>query len=226
MRGDGAFDPRGRILDPAQLFERDREPQVIRHVGARVGCVAPGRERRDERIAVADLLVQRSQLGELTCVERLDLARAAQRLARALGIVRAVARELGHVQPDLAAALRVRSAEHLDLALVQVERAAPVLHRLEQPLERSQRCEVGRVRLQRSARSSGSRAWSRRGGASGCPRARAEARRGRAGSRSGAPSSSRSKRLGHLAPATEPLGGAAQAAQRSIWAGSQSSARR
>jgi hypothetical protein len=141
-RGDRAFDPRRRVVDPAQLFERDREPQMVRRVGARVGRVAPGRERRDERIAVADLLVQRSELGELRVSSgSISPARRSAWRARS-GSPRGRARARSRAARSRGGASGSR-AEHLDLALVQVERAAPVLHRLEQPLERAQRCEVG-----------------------------------------------------------------------------------
>jgi hypothetical protein len=116
--------------------------------GPCVGRVAPGCERSDERLAIADRLVQRGDLGELGRVEPLDLARAAQCLARALGVARAVARERRDVKPDLASPLRVGGAQHLGFALVQIERAAPVLHRFEQALERAQCGEVRGVRLE------------------------------------------------------------------------------
>ncbi len=61
---------------------------------------------------------------------------------RALDFVRMIAGEFSRANRTLEAAIRRALSEHFDLALVEVQRSAPIFHRLEQFLEGSQRLEV------------------------------------------------------------------------------------
>jgi hypothetical protein len=145
----GAFGARECCVVAIERLEGQGEAEVV--VGPRPGFrgVAPSRERLREGGAISDRVVQRRELRQVHRRERLDLPRAAESLARSLVVVVAFAGEHGHAQPDLASASRVGVAETLDLALVEVEGAAPILHRLEQPLQGPERRKVGSVCLER-----------------------------------------------------------------------------
>ena len=152
---------------------------MVRGRGARVGCVAPGRERLDEGVAVSDLLVQRGELGEQRRLERLDLAGArAAPAARARDRPRdrarappraARSRGAGADWPSPAPRPRSRTGRAL--------RASPPSPRAGARARAAPRSPPRSPRAR--PRSSGSRASSTRAGASGCRRARAAAHRGR-----------------------------------------------
>ena len=137
LRRQRQRDARQRVLAPAELREAVRQPQLIARRRARTRCVAPGAERLREGLGVA---CARVQLGPISLRRRREVAlggRVRVGAPRALDLVGAEACQVRHAQPQRAAPRGIGGPEHLDLALVEVECAAPVLHRLEQALERA-----------------------------------------------------------------------------------------
>ena len=144
----GALGSRERLLLTAEFREGLGQAHVVQATRRGVGVVAPAREDLGEGLDLAADAVEIGQLGTPLDGQRAESAGVHVGAQRAFDLPGVVARDLAGPQPDLLTPLRLALAQHLQLALVEVERAAPVLHRLEQPLERAVRCEVVGVCLE------------------------------------------------------------------------------
>ena len=196
------------------VFEGFRQAQVIGGAGA---ALRGSSHQLANTAANADAIAAAQvQLGQLQPPRRRELAErrrlhvGAQRARR---LVRVIARDLARAQPGLLASRGIALAPHLDLALVETERAVPVLHRFEQRFEREQRLEIVRIGFERG------------GVAAARPRRRLQAPPGDVAEppqQRGALAGRRARRLLDLAlerlrdhvPGAEALGDAAQPAQR------------
>jgi hypothetical protein len=132
---EGAFHTRQGLVAAVELFEPAGQEQVI--VTGRTGLrvITPARENLGEAFDATQLSIEIRPLATPVEGERADLCGGLIGAGGSFGFVRVPAGQLSGTKPDGAAAFRLGIAENLDLALVEVQRATPVLHRLEEGLE-------------------------------------------------------------------------------------------
>jgi len=107
---------------------------AMRAAGAGFGVVAPEFEGLRERPPIVHAFVEEREFAQCCGRKTADACRVFVVAYRAIDFARVIPCEFGRVNQHFEAAIWSGISEHLDFALAEVERAAPIFHRLEQLL--------------------------------------------------------------------------------------------
>jgi len=152
MRGihfERAIDSRSGGVCATERVEGLSQLYVVGAAGTGLGIVAPEFEGRCEGLPIVRALVEECEFTQGCGRKAVDAGRVFVVAYRAIDLFRMIARDFSGSNQHLEASVWCAVTEHFDFALVEVERAAPIFHCLEQLLKGSQRCEVLGVGFER-----------------------------------------------------------------------------